>query len=411
MKRKVLVGVMVCMLAGVLAGCGSKDDDFELGTVTKRTEITTEAETATETEAETEVTTEATTEEVKETYFEKVTDDMYAGLLKGNLTKQQLEFVLGLAKNTGKTSGILVSDIDMYAVYAADSSVTGVEVSTDGYDASFNLTELNNLLSVITDDEIADGTSNGTVNGDTVTFSFPVGGCPDISTSVTQAVYKADAEMYVEFSCHINQAGDDLYNGSCTAVMMPKDDGLYKLTELKDGSITDNFGTLDMNPETSADTASDGGASYGAVLDGIIAGNNEYGFSDDFMSADSHYYTTYDMNGDGIKELIVCGEVPDGRLMKSYFVIFSIKDGSVAKVSEEYTGGGIFLSFSDRTNLYYTSSTDLSSGDTVYNELSYDGNTVSNIEYLRKVIGSSSEFDTSDVLSDAELSDRSLLDE
>jgi hypothetical protein len=53
----------------------------------------------------------------------------------------------------------------------------------------------------------------------------------------------------------------------------------------------------------------------------------------------------------------------------------------------------------------------LSSGDTVYNELSYDGNTVSDTEYLRKVMGSSSEFDTSDVLSDAELSDRSLLDE
>jgi hypothetical protein len=166
-----------------------------------------------------------------------------------------------------------------------------------------------------------------------------------------------------------------------------------------------------MNPETSAGTSTNAEASYGVVLDSIMAGNNEYGFSEDFMSADSHYYTTYDMNGDGIKELIVRGEVPDagGRLMMSYFVVFSIKDGNVVKVSDEYTGGSTFLSFSDRTNLYYASSTDLSSGNTVYNELSYDGNTVSDTEYLRKVIGSSSEFDNSDVLSDAELSDRSLL--
>jgi hypothetical protein len=95
----------------------------------------------------------------------------------------------------------------------------------------------------------------------------------------------------------------------------------------------------------------------------------------------------------------------------SYFVIFSIKDGNVVKVSEEYTGGGAFLSFSDRTNLYYAGETNLSTGDIVYYELSYDGNTVSSTEYLRTVIGNSTEFDNSDILSDAELSDRSLLDE
>jgi hypothetical protein len=319
--------------------------------------------------------------------------------------------MLGLAKNADKTSGILVSDIDMYAVYIADSSVSGLEVSTDNYDVTFNLSALNNLLSVVTDDEIAEGTSSGTINGDTVTFSFPAGGCPDISTAITQAVYKAGAEMYVEFTCRINQAGDDLCDGTCTAVMMPQDDSLYKLTELKDGSIADNYGSLDMNPETSGDTTSDAGVSYGTVLDDIIAGNNEYGFSENFMSAESHYYTTYDMNGDGTKELIVRGEVPDGRLMMSYFVVFSIQDGNVVKVSEEYTGGGIFLAFADRTNLYYSGETDLSTGDIVYHELSYDGNTVSDVEYLQTTIGSSSEFDNADILSDADLSDRSLLDE
>lgn len=389
MRKKIFIGAL-CTLC-LFTACGKKED-----TVTT-TEATTEAVTTTEATTE-----ETTTEEVvEEVYFQNVSD--ISSLVQGGFTKEQLAYVLGVAKNTEKSTGILVEDLDMYALAVIESSVTGIEFTTSDYtNYTCNLQMLNDKVSVITENVF--DASNANVNGDSVTFTFPAGGCPSISSSITKAVYKPDEVMYVEFTCHINIAGEDLYNGTVTAVMMPQANGLYKLSELKDGSIADNFGSLDFGEVSDAS-----GVSYDSVLDSIAYGTNEYGLSDAFMGADTFSYAMYDMNADGSKELIVCGEVPDGKFMLDYFYIFAIKDGSVAKVSDEYSCAGMLLTLPDKNSIYYVYESDMTGNEIVYHEVSYDGNIATDAEFIRSGLGESSAMDNNSELVRTDIADRSAL--
>lgn len=53
----------------------------------------------------------------------------------------------------------------------------------------------------------------------------------------------------------------------------------------------------------------------------------------------------------------------------------------------------------------------MSTGEIVYHEFSFDGNTVADKEYLRNTLGSSSEIDNSSELVKVDVSDRSKLSE
>lgn len=454
MKREILC-FFLCSLLCVIVGCGDKGNSTKSEWIRKTSEMlennattetvvssekvdTSEKVEATEstenTEAteitestevtETAVTTEASAEKAKKAskkliagveeneHFEDVTDDMYSKLISGKLNKTQLAFMLGLVKDTGKTSGILAKDLDMYAFCIADASESGVkfvvnEHTNDPENYTCSLKEINRVVSGIIDDSFADGMNLTSVNGDEIVFNFPAGGCPSIDTNITKAAYKPKNVMYVEFTCYINIAGDEEYSGYCTAIFKPKKDGSYKLSELKDGTIEENFGELDYGGSKDTNTV----ASFDAVLDSIEKGTNEYKLSDEFMMADTHTYTVYDLNADGSKELVVYGNVPDGRMIIKHYCVFAIKGSTVEKVSDEFVGKGSIFVLPDKDGAYYTYNSDLTTGDIVYNKITYDGKSVTSSEYLSTTIGAAPEIESCVMLTETDISDRSMLNE
>lgn len=119
----------------------------------------------------------------------------------------------------------------------------------------------------------------------------------------------------------------------------------------------------------------------------------------------------YDMNSDGVNELIVCGEVHDGKFMLDYFYIFAIKDGTVAKVSDEYSCAGMLLTLPDKNSIYYVYESDMVGNEIVYHEVSYDGNSATDAEFVRSGIGESSVMDNNSELVRTDINDRSALSE
>lgn len=384
---KVVCGVIAVGVAGgVVTGAivNHNDKKDKLATTT---EVTTEAATEIASSETTEVTTEETTEVTTEAAYAPVADDEWSKILKGGLTKPEFEFMLGMVSWTSNKdddiSGITHKNIDLYSMTEGDRSDNSkcelrairIDGSADTEYHVYNLNEVNDYVSVLTDDIFNadycnDGYNMSKVNGNEISIYTGVSSANDTDVEILDSRYRCGDTMYVEykysFVTHADSP-DHNYDTIKTAVLEPKEDGKYQVREILAGSIKDNFGNQfddnggadDSQNKTTDNTKGNQSDMFIKTLKSIdttqYEGEPTYN-TDEFRVT----YQLYDVNGDGEDDLIINYPINDGQPLVNYGVdVYINKGDKLVKAKNEigiiegtfvYTEKGIFIYWYGRMN-------------------------------------------------------------
>lgn len=242
----------------------------------------------------------------------EVKDEDYPNLIEGNLTKEELTFVLAYGPEEIPEQGFKDSD---YLNYLAGLTCgNGSPVENMGMDANYrngySLTELNRLFSSFSEYQFNEDNDSDTpygidVDGDTLWLAPPTLSWESKAT-ITSASY-TDTEMKVYFDFTKNSYEQGTTEVKKVATLTPATDGLYRITKIEIAT--------EEEPDASDSTSSQSKTStdaikqlYQGVLQSVQNQEEGYTFPNAGKVTGAYHYFLSDMNGDGIQELIVGAE-------------------------------------------------------------------------------------------------------
>ena len=381
----IAVGVAGGAVTGVIVNHKDKKNENEIGTTT---EVTSENTTEVASSETTEVTTEETTEITTEAAYAPVADDEWADILKGGLTKPEFEFMLGMVSWTSNKdddiSGITHKNIPLYSMTEGDRSDNSkcelrairIDGSGDTEYYVYNLNEVNDYVSVLTDDifnadNCNDGRNMSKVNGNEISIYTGISSAEDIDVEILDSRYRSGDTMYVEYKYSFvthSDSPDHNYETIKTAVLDPKEDGKYQVSEILAGSIKDNFGNQfddnggadDSQNKTTDNTKGDQSDMFIKTLKSIDTTQFIDEKHGSVCPVKEVTYQLYDVDGDGNDDLIINKAIDDGQPIIQYGEDVYINKGTkLVKAKNElgwqmgtfvYTETGIYRSAYGRFN-------------------------------------------------------------
>lgn len=286
----------------------------------------------------------------------ELTDEDYPQLLEGQLTRQELEFVLAYGPEEIPEDGFDLIDYTKIMNIMCQAAQDNGMIENYGYneqgETQYSAQDINRLFSVFTDYRFEEGGEYAemvTVSGDKVTF-FPATLNYTATVEIRKTEYTEGGRLNIYYIYrHIGY--EQRYTLSKLAVLEPDDNGAYRIVQIKDIGSESNqgddtpvtSGTGDASqPEQSSETSQSGGGSsedantqggvtigelYAGVLDGPESGKGEY--------------AVYDLNGDGIKELLVGNREPDGPFYVHNFCAYTCENQGGTYVLKPLSGNVI----------------------------------------------------------------------
>lgn len=305
---KAVVAVLsVCIAGGTIYGV-TQTMGHDTGTETGQTQQEQMQQT------ETEVETEAEPQSIP------VTDTDYPDLIEGSLTKEELEFVFAYGPETLTEQGLSEGDYLMFLnCWCQASEPAGQFITFMGQDANYRhgyaVEDINRYLSSFTEyrfteDNDSDTPYGNDVNGDTI-WIMPAELSFEAKASIVDASYIEDT-MTVHFSYEKNSYENGLTMTDKTATLKKNANDKFQIIAIVEGFVPaeGTAGSAQMdNTESQAAVKNDGStASVRTIYEGVLTSvqNNEAGYELPNAGGSSDFqYFLWDMNGDGIKELIV----------------------------------------------------------------------------------------------------------
>lgn len=259
----------------------------------------------------------------------------------------------------------------------------------------YNLNEVNDYVSVLTDDTFNadncnDGYNMSKVNGNEISIYTGVSFGDDSDVEILDSRYRSGDTMYVEFKySYVTycDSPDHNYDTIKTAVLEPKEDGKYQVREILAGSIKDNFGDQlddnggadDSQNKTTDNTKGDQSDMFIKTLKSIdttqYEGEPTYN-TDEFRVT----YQLYDVNGDGEDDLIINYPINDGQPFVNYGIdVYINKDDKLVKAKNEMGTIQGTLVFAEKGIFEF--SYDRSNGDMQIYAVNYSNGTISSSFY------------------------------
>ena len=258
---------------------------------------------------------------------EEVRDAQYPVLVEGNLTKEELEFVLSCRTEELESEG---SDNSDYT-YILNSMLqvsdeNGGPIENYGVDenwhSQYSLEDVNRMLSAFTDYQITEENDSDTENGINVEgdrLVFPAATINfSVSADITSAEYTED-EMDVYFTYVYTRYATDAsevtppVTTAKKAELKPEENGMFRIVNIEDAAQNPEEDT--ENSQTYRESTRDKRTLqevYTEVLRSVQKQEPGYEFPNAGTQADGYRYFVHDMDGDGIEELIVGAEFSDG---------------------------------------------------------------------------------------------------
>lgn len=280
---------------------------------------TPQAETNQEEETQAEATPTPEPSPTPESAEKILADDEYSSKIAGNLTKEEMEFVLAYGPQEMPIDG------DSYMPYAITQFAQGRTAAGEtflpevgrGTNGSYfyNLAQFNRLYSAFTSFQLSEDNDSDTeyginVEGDNISV---IPGTMEwhAECTINSAEY-TDTEMKIHYTYLKRDPEDGESTINKVATLKPAENNLYRITKIEeDTGAADNLETEAVQETTAAEGESDSvTAAYQAVLEQIAAAQPETEFSEELGEAQyslegTPVYTLYDMNQDGTDELIV----------------------------------------------------------------------------------------------------------
>ena len=331
---KAVVAVLsVCIAGGTIYGV-TQTMGHDTGTETGQTQQEQMQQT------ETEVETEAEPQSIP------VTDTDYPDLIEGSLTKEELEFVFAYGPETLTEQGLSEGDYLMFLnCWCQASEPAGQFITFMGQDANYRhgyaVEDINRYLSSFTEyrfteDNDSDTPYGNDVNGDTI-WIMPAELSFEAKASIVDASYIEDT-MTVHFSYEKNSYENGLTMTDKTATLKKNANDKFQIIAIVESFVPaeGTAGSAQMdNTESQAAVKNGSTASVRTIYEGVLTSvqNNEAGYELPNAGGSSDFqYFLWDMNGDGIKELIV------GALFtEDVFDAYDIRVFTVVQDSSGYT--------------------------------------------------------------------------
>lgn len=254
----------------------------------------------------------------------ELTDEDYPKLIAGALTREEVEFVLAYGPQEIPEQGFEISDyimlLNSLCMGAEQSDIIESYGVNENWESQYSVEDINRIFSVFTDYRFEEsGASDGfiRVDGNTLTFS-PSTLNYTAAADITESQY-SENEIEIYYTYQYTGYERPSYTLYKKAVLEPNEDDLYQIVRIEEvEQKTENAEDAPLTDD-SPDNAEDNGSSanddmaikqlYANVLDGL--------------ESENAMYYLYDINADGIQDLLVGTEVADGPFIYYDFHVYS----------------------------------------------------------------------------------------
>ena len=254
---------------------------------------------------------------------ELATED-YPKLIAGALTEEEVEFVLAYGPQEIPEQGFESSDytqlLNSLCMGSKQSEIIKSYGVNENWESQYSLEDINRLFAAFTDYRFKEGTGNSEairVDGNTVTF-FPATLNYTATADITATEYsEKQIEIYYTYQYTSYEASS--YTLYKKALLEPGADGLYQIVKIEE--VKQEPEAPEDSPlteQTPANSETNGASSSQDV--GI---KELYAGVLDEWEEDNAVYYLYDINADGIQELLVGTEVAEGPFIYYDFHVYS----------------------------------------------------------------------------------------
>lgn len=268
----------------------------------------------------------------------EMTDGDYASMVAGNLTKEELEYVLAYGPEEIPVNGFADRDYQLLLnSLCQGTGANGNPIENYGtnekWQPQYSQEDVNRIFLSFTPYQFTEENDNDAeeygihVDGDRIVFS-PATLNYSAYADITSAEY-TEGEMNVYFN-YERTSGDGSASTSASkkAVLNPDETGMYRIVKIEEAAQpaeTDSSNTA--TEQTAVDQGAENGASMEEIYRGVLQSvqNQEagYEFPDASGQIEGYEYFVYDLNGDGIEELIVGAVFSENVFMMHDCRVFS----------------------------------------------------------------------------------------
>uniref|UniRef100_UPI0040559D3F FecR family protein n=1 Tax=Acetatifactor sp. TaxID=1872090 RepID=UPI0040559D3F len=168
-----------------------------------------------------------------------ISEEEFPEVLKGNTNLTQLQFLLEVmqkCKVNGNENYLSTALSSIYYNQKNSDAYTPIAETNAG--CTYDVTALNNMFSVMTDEQISASNipMTSTINGNELTYqACTVSSGGKIAVTIDNYYVVENAEILVEYSYRMTYGSDGMsgVDGTSIAHLMPDEDGKYKITAIE----------------------------------------------------------------------------------------------------------------------------------------------------------------------------------
>uniref|UniRef100_UPI00405641B3 FecR family protein n=1 Tax=Acetatifactor sp. TaxID=1872090 RepID=UPI00405641B3 len=172
-----------------------------------------------------------------------ISEEEFPEVLKGNANLTQLQFLLEVmqkCKVNGNENYLSTALSSIYYNQKNSDAYTPIAETNSG--CTYDVTVLNNMFSVMTDEQISASNipMTCTINGNELTYqACTVSSGGKIAVTIDNYYVAENAEIVVEYSYHMTYGSDGMsgVDGTSIAHLMPDEDGKYKINSIENVTV------------------------------------------------------------------------------------------------------------------------------------------------------------------------------